>query len=195
MVAVLGVDPSLVMTGLACSDGLHLYVRRVGTQPSPPTVGGKLYRLRYIVEQVLAFAPSECMTVIEAPVVAHGGAGGGLFDRSGLYWMLIDRLWERGPVVSVQPATRAIYAAGNGNASKEEVLESMRSRPPGISIKDDNIADALALAAMGARWLDRPFDGDLPFKVLRAMSTPNWPSGIRDPRPYLLPEEEASGDY
>ena len=45
MVAVLGVDPSLVMTGLACSDGLRLYVRRVGTHPSPPTVGGKLYRI------------------------------------------------------------------------------------------------------------------------------------------------------
>lgn len=189
MLPVLGIDPSLQMTGLACSDGVHLYVHRVSSPPTAPTFGSRLGRLHYIIRQVLDFAPFECMTVIEAPALAVGGAAGGLFLRAGLYWMLAEKLAERGPVVEVSPAQRAIYATGKGNGTKEQVLESMRSRPPGISLRDDNQADALALAAMGARWLGRPFDGDQPAEVLRAMTKVRWPD-VAEPHPYQLTQVE-----
>jgi len=189
MVAVLGVDPSLRMTGLACSDGVHLYVHRISTPPTAATFASRLHRLQYIVRQVLEFAPFECMTLIEAPALAVGGAAGGLFLRAGLYWMRAEKLAERGPVVEVSPAQRAIYATGKGNATKEQVLESMRSRPPGITLRDDNMADALALAAMGARWLGRPFDGDQPAEVLRALTKVRWPDAP-EPRPFQFAEVE-----
>lgn len=177
MMAVLGVDPSLTKTGLALIDHnrLGILTCRVATGPSAPTVRGKLERLRYIRREVLAFAPEECLTVIEAPILAHGNASGALFDRAGLYWLLIDELSLRGPVVAVAPPTRAVYACGKGNGTKAEVYAAMSARPPHLSIADHNVADALALAAMGARHLGRPIDGPLPPDVLRAMDIPIWP--------------------
>lgn len=181
MVAVLGIDPSLAKTGLVLANGPALMTRRVVTEPTHSSIRARLMRQRSIVAQVRDFAPTEgrVLTVIEAPVIAVGGAGGGLFDRAGLYWRLIDELWAYGPVVTVQPATRALYAAGNGQASKKDVLASMRARVP-ISIVDDNVADAMALAAMGRRYLGDPIDGHISDASLRAMRTPHWPDeGLR----------------
>jgi Holliday junction resolvasome RuvABC endonuclease subunit len=175
MLPVLGIDPSLTATGLAYWQGSKPVLLRIITNPTSPEPRAKAARVFAIVGEVLAFAPEECVTVIEAPVVATGGASGALFDRAGVYWLLVKALWERGPVVVVQPATRSIYATGKGNASKRDVLASMRSRHRDLEIADDNEADALALCAMGARWQNEPFDGQIGPEVMRAMNAVHWP--------------------
>lgn len=175
MIAVVGVDQSLTMTGLARIDGEQVTVHRVS---SGPAVGlqGTRDRIRYIVGQVLRFAPRECFSVIEAPVIPHNQQGGAVLERAWLFGLIVDQLMQRGPVVQVRPSTRAMYASDNGAAKKPEVLAAMRAKFPSLTIRDDNEADALAMACLGARYLGHPIDGPITKKMQQAMTSTVWPN-------------------
>lgn len=176
---VLGVDQSLTMTGLARLDESGIVTDRIGTIP---TTGGLLdtrQRVRYIVGRTLKFAPAECLVVIEAPYVPQGSkAAGSVTERAWLFGFLVDQLASRGHIVQVRTKTRAMYATGNGNAEKREVLAAMRAKFPTVVIRDDNEADALALLCMGARFLRTPIDGVASKKQEQAMTSTVWPQPI-----------------
>jgi Holliday junction resolvasome RuvABC endonuclease subunit len=173
---VLGLDPSLSMTGMAKTTASGVIL--TGRVPTSPFDGEQLgavrARVRYIVGAVMKFAPAECLTVIEAPIVVRNGRGGMQLERAWLFGMLVDQLIMRGPVVQVRTKTRAMYAASNGNAGKPEVLAAMRARFPDLQVRDDNVADALALLSLGARHLGRPVDGVVTAKQLSAVTAVNW---------------------
>ena len=174
---VLGVDQSLTCTGLAKTTFAGVVLTaRVRTSPDGDELGDIRRRVRLIVGQVLRFAPDECVTVIEAPVIPRGHSAGAILERAWLFGMLVDQLMLRGPVVRVHQATRAMYAADSGRAEKAVVLEAMRAKFPELAIADDNVADALAMAAMGARWLGSPIDGEMSKKQARAMVAVRWPN-------------------
>jgi Holliday junction resolvasome RuvABC endonuclease subunit len=178
---VLGVDPSLTMTGLAKTTeaGVTL-VQRVSSVKTNDVYGIR-DRVRYIVGQTLRFAPARCLTVIEAPIVMRNGAGGAQLERAWLFGMLVDQLVLRGPVILVRTTTRAKYAAGAGNADKKAVLAAVREAFPLLPVRDDNVADALALCAMGARHLGAPIDGVPTKNQLAAMTAVAWtyPKGTK----------------
>lgn len=173
---MLGVDPSLTCTGLAKTVGGVVLTSRVRTSSEGDELGDMRRRVRLIVGQVLKFAPEECLTVIEAPIVMRNGRGGAQLERAWLFGMLVDQLILRGPIVQVRPATRAMYATGSGSAKKPEVLAAVRALFPLLQVVDDNEADALAMCAMGARWGGSPVDGDLDKKRARAMVAVRWPN-------------------
>lgn len=58
------------------------------------------------------------------------------------------------PHTCVAPKSRALFAAGNGGASKKQVIQAV-ARKWGFVTKDDNVADAYALAMLGVE-LCRP---------------------------------------
>lgn len=175
---VLAVDPSFSCTGVAkIAQAGVILTDRIRTSPEAEhTLGSTRRRLRLIVTTILRFAPDDCLTIIESPIVIRGGKGGAQLERGALFWMLIDQLMARGPIVAIDPRTRAKYATGNGNAGKPAVLAAMRETHPLLQIPDDNVADALALLGMGSRALGHPIDGDLSKKHLMAMTSPAWPS-------------------
>lgn len=176
---VLGVDQSLTMTGLARVVHGVVATERVSTIP---TSGDPLTqtreRIRYIVGRTLKFAPpGPLLSVVEAPYVPRGGkAAGAVTERAWLFGLLVDQLLTRGLVVQVRTTTRAMYATDNGSADKKQVLAAMRAKHPLVVIADDNAADALALVAMGARYLGSPIDGVASKKQLQAMTSTVWPS-------------------
>jgi Holliday junction resolvasome RuvABC endonuclease subunit len=172
---VLGIDPSLTMTGVASIvDGITT-AGRIQTEPAKGLADVDA-RIRYIVARTLRFAPDRCLTVIERPYVPQGqGAAGQLVERAWLFGMLVDQLLLRGPVIEVRPTLRAKYAAGNGHAKKAAVLTAIREAFPNLRVRDDNEADALALAAMGARHLGEPIDGPGSKKQLEVMAAVAWP--------------------
>lgn len=162
------------MTGLARRvDGLVTTMRIPTPTDEVETLRATRARIRSIARQVMNFMPEAGVFVIEAPAI--NSVGGKKIERVWLYGMLVDRLLTRGPVVAVQPTTRAAYAANNGRAKKPEVLAAIRAAHPLLRVPDDNIADAVALLAMGARFLDQPIDGQPSVKQLKAMRAPAWP--------------------
>lgn len=174
---VLGVDQSLTMSGLALISGGEVTLRRIPTTPvNGSGLEGVRDRIRYIVGQTLQWAPRRCMTVIEAPYVPKRMQAGAVIERMWLFGMLVDQLLIRGPVVQVRTTTRAMYAADNGSAKKAEVLAAMVGKFPALTIRDDNEADALAMAAMGVRFLGSPVDGPISKKMQQAMTSTVWPN-------------------
>lgn len=172
---VLGIDPSLTCTGLAKTTPDGVRVLRIPTVADGGGLADVRRRIRYIVGLTMQFAPGECLTVIEDLYIPKGDkAAGSVKERAWLWGLLVDQLVPRGPVVAVSNTTRSAYAL-KGGAKKPEVLAAMRDRFPGVVIPDDNCADALALAAMGARWMGAPIDGVLTKGQANAFTGVRWP--------------------
>jgi Holliday junction resolvasome RuvABC endonuclease subunit len=98
-------------------------------------------------------------------------------DRIFASWYLIlGELHHRygQEAVVVAPTQRAKYASGKGNASKDTVLLAVAARYPSVGVTDNNQADALVLAAMGARHLGHPVEESLPVVNLSAMDAVRW---------------------
>lgn len=165
MSAVLGVDPSLTVSGVALVrwgegtdfDGPSWETWRArAPKPEVDTIATRRRRIRLMLADILSIVPPRLsLSVVEGPAMRsrHPALAD---ERAGLRWLLIDQLMARGPVVVVAPKTRAKLATGNGNADKQQVLAAVRLQLPGERIPDDNVADAVALAAAGAHFHGLP---------------------------------------
>lgn len=113
-----------------------------------------------------------------------GTVGGSKHDRSGLWWMLYDRLAKLGiPVVEVNVAKVKIYATGRGSRlEKDDVLLATVRRHPDAPITNNDEADAVNLALIGARLAGYPYEVSLPQTHLRAMDGLEMPSHDGTPR-------------
>lgn len=178
---VVGIDLSLTATGLADLDLDSGQFSNVDTYGTKGKRGDKYAergnRLRgmtdYIVSWACAGPLDPSLVVIEGP--ALGNTKGSQFDRSGLWWLVVDEFLRTNiPVLVVPPKTRAKYATGNGNAGKDvvvaHVVETYVPLLNGFGIGNDNEADAVVLAAMGARYLGYPVEEELPQSNLDAMT-------------------------
>lgn len=174
MTRILGIDPSLTGTGLALvdtTDRLVVDTWTVGTRPAGDEVARRLFRFDEIVGHIVCLDFD--MAVIEGPSLGQQRQSG-TFDRAGLWWSIVRRLDDaRIPVTEVAPAARARYATGKGNASKDAVLLAVARRYPHVDVESNDEADALVLAAMGARHLGSPID-DVPKTHTAAMDSVRW---------------------
>ena len=151
--------------------------RRKGDPPVP--LSSRSVRLRRLAQQITQECAGADLVVVEGPSYASEGAG--TWDRAGLWWLVVGRLTGAGlPVVEVPPSNVKMYALGKGNGAstgKDEVLAAViRRYLPVVEVPGNNEADALVLAAMGARFTGAPIEpgGDLPAANLRAMTTVRW---------------------
>ncbi|GAA3948205.1 hypothetical protein [Microbacterium soli] len=169
MTAVLGVDPSLTVSGVALVSwhpGTDFPEpswdtwRGRGVKPEVESAETNRGRIRLMLTEILAFVPARlALSVVEGP--SMGSKYTPLADeRAGLRWMLIDQLMARGPVVLVAPTSRQVLAHSDpvprGTTStvrKRLVLTSVQAMVPGANVPDHNVADAVALAAAGAHRL------------------------------------------
>lgn len=179
---VVGLDVSLVCTGIA----IHwtdreewqplMRTERVKTVPSGDSLQELSERIALVVAGTLAVIPKSPLEllVVEQPVPSTRLSALQL-ERAAAYYMLVDKLAPRCKhVVAIHPRTRAKLACGNGNARKRVVRDAVRADFPGLLIPDDNVADAVALAAAGAAWLGAPL---LEYTVpqLEAFGRVPWP--------------------
>lgn len=187
MTVVVGIDPSLTCTGVAMLTwhegtefpGPNWQTWRARSQalpeglPDAEVVAATRRRIRIVLRETLAFIPGRVdLTVIEGP--SFGSKGGKSDERAALRWFLIDQLMARGPVVVIGPKTRALLGADDGNANKAKVRAAVRVAFPNVHVPDDNVADAVALAAAGAHRLGCPLVGYSP-KQLKAHARVAWP--------------------
>lgn len=113
-------------------------------------------RLHRLASAVVSFAQMSDLAVIEAP--SYGSKGGMSRDRDGLWWLIVGELEaDICAVAEVAPKSRALYATGDGGADKSMILAACRN-DYACELDDDNIADALVLAAMGARQYGEPIE-------------------------------------
>lgn len=173
MSVVIGVDPSLTCTGVAMlswhegtdfpGPSWQTWRARsaaLGADVDPSEVLTLTRRrIRIVLREALALVPARVdMSVVEGPSLGSRTALSKADERAALRWFLIDQLMARGPVVVVQPKTRALLGSGDGNADKPKVREAVREAFPDVHVPDDNVADAVALAAAGAYRIGFPVE-------------------------------------
>ena len=170
-----GIDLSLTDTGIATvfDDGTISTARVRSTGAEDATLHERWERLRRLRDDIeFRIGYDYTPVVIEQP--AYGATNGSHHDRSGLWWMVVDNLlhWNV-PVTEVAPTTLKKYATGKGNASKDEVLAAVVKRYPAADVVNNNVADAVVLAAMGARYAGFPVD-ELSLQREEAFSKVRW---------------------
>ncbi|MET9313812.1 hypothetical protein ABZX12_18525 [Kribbella sp. NPDC003505] len=186
---VVGLDLSLTSTGIARINTTSLTpatVTRITSKapptergpkgkPLPPTLQQRTNRLTTLRDQIVQVSNDADLFVIETP--AYSSKTGSTHDRSGLWWLVIEKLdyCGRYDVAEVTTGGRMKYATGKGNASKDAVLAAVVRRYADVDVTGNDEADALILAAMGARHLGAPID-DLPKTHLAAMDAVRWPN-------------------
>lgn len=175
---VVGIDPSLVSTGVVTSTG---GVYRVQSKKTGGTILNRHFRLCGLVEQILSLAwdgGRPDLVVIEGPgmgSLSHGGP-----DLIGLWWLLIDGLVSRGVEPAIAPpACRMKYATGKGNSAKDACQAAVSRRYPTFEVTGTDTADALTLCAMGRDWLGFPLE---PVPQLHRMGLAGvaWPQFPRE---------------
>lgn len=178
MSVVVGIDLSLASTGIARIDtawGTTTVDRIVSKGKKDACLFDRYTRLDRIACQAAKLAEDADLVVIEGPSFGQSRQGGE-HDRAGLWWMVAQLiLCFPTPLVEVPPATLKKYATGKGNAPKDAVLAAVVRRYPDVDVAGNDQADALVLAAMGARRLGEPIEASLPIAHLDAMTKVAWP--------------------
>jgi crossover junction endodeoxyribonuclease RuvC len=183
---VVGLDLSLTSTGVAVATPNGAITDRITTKPVPnATLRERRDRLRRLVSPIRTYITDADLVVIEGP--SYGSTTPHQHDRAGLWWLVIDCVMRADvQVVEVPPSTRMRYATGRGNASKDDVLTAVIRRYPNVDVNGNDEADALILAAMGARHLGHPLESRLqdhlpclPASHLAAMDAVHWPNPDR----------------
>lgn len=171
---VVGLDLSLTGTGM--SDGERTWLVR-SSGKADASLPMRVRRLGGLRGEVLAACDGAGLVVIEQP--AFSRQTGHMHDRSGLWWLVVADLHDRGvPVAEVAPTALKLFATGKGNASKSQVVDATARRLPGIDTgADDNRCDALWLAAMGLEHLGCPLV-ELPAAQRAAVRRVAWPTAV-----------------
>lgn len=189
---VTGLDLSLTGSGVATIEtaeapGLTAWraaVEEYGTKPNGDDLRARGLRLRGLAHPVLAACVGSHLVLIED--LYMGSGTGGQLDRAGLWWIIVNSLTARDiPVVAVTNNHLKMYAlqkGGGKGTDKDHVLAAVIKRYPSVDITSNNTADALVLAAMGARFLGCPIEDDIPAGSLRAMGAVKWPDMRRATR-------------
>lgn len=174
-----GIDLSLASTGVALVTGSGVETFRVTSKGTKTgTVAERITRLADITGRVSQLVPPDAaLVVVEAPSLGQSRQAGEHL-RAGPWWHLAARLHLQGlNIVEVPPALLKKYATGRGNAAKDEVLAAVVRRYPHADINGNDIADAVVLAAMGARHREAPIENSLPALNASALAKVNW-SGV-----------------
>lgn len=169
---VVGLDLSLTATGIASTLGWCGLVGATDITKLP--VWLRSDALDELAEQVALQIGRPDLVVAEQ--VAAARAYGGASERAGLFWAITRRLRARNiPFAEVPPSVLKTYALGKGQGTKGAIVDAVARRWPAYDTHgDDNLCDAVVLAAMGADHLGQPIAA-MPAAHRRALGKVTWP--------------------
>ncbi|MGH3380389.1 MAG: hypothetical protein ACRDP6_37205 [Actinoallomurus sp.] len=172
---MVGLDLSLTGTGVASSVGWCELIGQAGvTTLELPARIDALHTLR---GRVLDSVGEPDLVVAEA--IAYSRTNGGAAERAWLWHEVLGYLLRRGvEVATVTTGTLKIYATGSGQkrgaSTKGAVIDAVARRWPAYETGgNDNLCDAVVLAAMGADHLGHPL-APMPKNHRAALATV-WP--------------------
>lgn len=167
---ILGIDPSLTSTGLALVEGGKV----LDTKRVKSKLAGHR-RVDYILSAIEdQLTSGSVMVGIEGP--AMGAKGSAVVQIFGLWGVITHTLhtWAV-PYYVVPPSNLKKYATGKGNADKDTVLAAVVLRYQHlVTVTSNDVADALTIAAMGARYFDVALEDSMPATHLLGMDKVAW---------------------
>lgn len=189
MSIVCGIDPSLTSAGVAVlQDGKPTHVSHHGLNGHDgASWTQRSRRIRWTCGQIITALTDHApdLVMIEGP--SYGSKFGSAFDRAGLWHGLYAALDARKLAVGVvAPQTRAKWATGTARAEKREVLDAVRTWYPERPVTNDDEADALVLATIGAFHLGEPMPFEVKARHTTGLEKVAWPDSISCAKPETL---------
>lgn len=160
--SILALDLSLNSTGY-CMDGESGVLR-------PKSTGWG--RIDYLYEHIMHLSEEAEVAVLEG--YSYHSRGRGLFNTAELGGIIRYGLrYCDTPIVDVPPSSLKLYAAGRGNAGKDEMIAAAIRRF-GFPGSDNNEADAYLLWCMALHGYGFPVV-DVPMKQAEQVERIEWP--------------------
>lgn len=176
---VMGLDLSLTGAAVASSLGWCELVGLGGV--TTLDLPARIDALRELCWRILDLIGTPDLAVAEQ--IAYSRTGGGAAERAWLWFEVTGHLIDRGvDVATVTTGTLKRYATGTGQKkganTKGAVIDAVARRWSKFETGgNDNLCDAVVLAAMGADHLGHPL-APMP-KTHRAALAVAWPEGPR----------------
>lgn len=165
---VVALDPSLTAFGVADSATM------AGWTITPPRGLTGAARLHYLQRQVDQATTGADLVVREG--YAMGAKGRAVFPIGELGGVLVLTMHCRNRMmVDVSPGTLKKFAAGNGNAPKEAMLQAAWQRL-GYTGHDHNVSDALWLLQAALVHYGLPGAVQVPKAQVAALKAVEWPT-------------------
>lgn len=155
-VDAMGLDLSLTASGVAASDGFVAVIGRDGVTSLP--VHDQIEVIEELAGRIQREVTARQPRVVVVEALDNAQSYGGVSERAWLWWEVVHRLHHRGFRIAMPTSAQVkIYAAGNGGATKPQVIAAVKEHWPRFDVgRDNNKADAAAMAAMGAHLLGQP---------------------------------------
>lgn len=168
---VAGLDYSLTSTGVATT-----HPHKATLIKSREKGHARLQELKVSVSHIIRRARPE-LVVIESG--SYASTSSTFHQLAGGWWILAHEIHQMGiPYATVPPGTLKRYATGSGSADKQTMVAAAQAAWSRIPVQNDDAADALFLAALGAQYLGKPiFRSPAPDAVLAV----DWPRVGRRP--------------
>jgi crossover junction endodeoxyribonuclease RuvC len=156
--------------------------RSTNVQSSPtknPSIGDRVLRLQSLAVRIIRAAtagiePGDlALFVCEAP--AYASDVGKMWDRAMLAGLVWNGFTRHGLLAEVPPKSLKQFVTGTGNADKALMVSTLAKQFPSLPLLDDNAADSLGLAWMGARHLNTDPVLRNPRARLEALEKVRWP--------------------
>lgn len=181
-----GLDLSLTSTGIASIVGG--FGPTTSTLKPPAKLTG-LDRMHWIQDAIDRRCFGASLVIVEGPSYGSQSGQQGHHERAGLWWLIQQQLWKAGiPTAIVPPSNLKKFATGAGNAGKDAVMIATARRFPDFE-GDNNAADALWLAAMGADHLGVPLVA-MPAVNRAALDGVRWPTTSEETAMLLQDDRE-----
>lgn len=179
MTTVIGLDLSLASTGVAGVVPGGAWTDTIHSKPDDDV--STLCRLRQIRGALMDHIHNADLVVVEGLAISR--QTGQHLTRAGLWHMVMEKVDGAGiPWAEVTPGAVKKYATGNGGASKDAVLLAVERRwGKQVRVDNNNEADALTLAAMGAHHLQVSTLPTVPKTHATALDKVRWPEQIGVP--------------
>lgn len=174
---ITGLDLSLTGTGIArltVAGGKHvLELATIGSAGTAnATLADRAERLADLQRRIVHAATPADLVVIEGPALSRNT--GHVWDRAGLWWLVVEWLAQTTDVAILTPTTLKKFATGRGNATKGDMRVAWLTRR-GEDCRDDNQVDSGWLACAGAHHLGSPVLA-LPKTHTAALERGDWPT-------------------
>jgi crossover junction endodeoxyribonuclease RuvC len=181
VVHIAGIDLSLSNSGVTVwREGQEPRTTNVKSSPTKnPSLGDRVLRSQTIAVRVIrsAIAGKQdgdlALFVIEGP--AYASDVGKMWDRAGVWTLVLNGLSRHGLLAEVPPSTLKQFVTGSGSADKALMVSTLFKQFPSLPLLDDNAADSLGLAWMGARHLNTDPVLRNPRARLEALDKVRWP--------------------
>lgn len=147
---IIGIDPSLVATGVCFGDNEPHY-KLFGSKPTPPDVRSRIARFDDLATRIASFVEARFPTVIYIEFYSlHSKSSGtsSICEFGGILRRELTILTQA-PIFEVPPTTLKKFFTGKGNAMKFMMLDNAKERY-NQQIDNDNLADAFALWRLGS---------------------------------------------